>query len=360
MTLSRVPVKISMASIKLSGGHTGSVLSLSVQPQTNRLVSGGEDGTLCLWSDDGRLSAKFNKPGLECTSVLFSREKPNIVYAAFGEEVLILDTQRLTEPVFVFKSNQDEVNQVLLDPKEEYLAACDDGCEIKIYGLQDRKVFKSLKFQHTNICSTALFRPNRRWEIFSGGLDCRLVHWDFSKPKCLHQLNMQEIHATPGDESYMLNPPFIHHISASPEGTTFALALENGRIPILDGKGKHLQPRYALHAHGQGVSQVHFLSESSLISSGNDCCVTQWDLSRAELDGAELEGAAGDGTIPEGSSPEERRCVAITQACKVHSYQHSSKINWLAISGTADDSSGSAHRLFVADQTTDISVLNVT
>ncbi|KAK3740862.1 hypothetical protein RRG08_011324 [Elysia crispata] len=355
-----------MTSIKLSGGHTASVLTLSVQTKTNQLVSGGENGMLCLWSEDGRLVSKFSRPGVECTSVLFSKEKPNVIYAAFGEEILILDTLRLVEPVFVFKSNQDEVNQIVLDPKEEFLAACDDGCEIKVYGLQDRKVFKTLRYQHTNICSTALFRPNRKWEIFSGGLDCRFVHWDFSKPKCLRQLNMQESQATPGDESYMLNPPFIHHISSSPDGNTFALALENGKIPILDGKGKYLQPQYTLHAHGQGVSQVQFLSESSLVSAGNDCSVIQWDLSRAEFAQPGLFSGTNtrnttDFSISD-SNPEEEKCLAITRECKVHSYQHTSKINWLAVGRTKDNvtSDGNTHRLFVADQTTDISVLNVT
>ncbi|RUS71474.1 hypothetical protein EGW08_020760 [Elysia chlorotica] len=351
-----------MTTTKLSGGHTASVLTLCAQTKTNQLVSGGEDGTLCVWSDDGRLAAKFNKPGVECTSVLFSKEKPNLIYASFGEEILGLDSLRLTEPVFVFKSNQDEVNQIALDPKEEFLAACDDGCEIKIYGLLDRKVFKTLRYQHTNICSTTLFRPNRKWEIFSGGLDCRFVHWDFSKPKCLRQLNMQEIQTASGDESYMLNPPFIHHISSSPDGNSYALALENGKVPILDGKGKYLQPQYTLNAHGQGVSQVHFLSESTLISAGNDCVVTQWDLSKAECS---QHGLFDDhiSTDSSESNHKDEKCQAITQACKVHSYQHPSKINWLAVDRIEDNSStgnGNTCRLFVADQTTDISVLNVT
>lgn len=344
-----------MASLKLSGGHTEAVLTLSAQDMTDQLVSGGEDGSLCLWSGEGRLMAKFNKPGVECTSVLFSREKPNLIFAAFGEEVLIMDALRLSDPIFVFKSNQDEVNQLVLDSKEEYLAACDDGCEIKVFGLQDRKVFKTLRFQHTNICSTVLFRPNRKWELFSGGLDCRLVHWDFSKPKCLNQLNMQATQAVPGDESYMLNPPFIHHISASSDGSRFALALENGKIPILDGKGKYLQFQCTLLAHKQGVSQVYFSSDSSLISAGNDCCVTQWDLSLTK------DAKTGLDSVFEGGTPEENKDEAITEACKVHSYRHTKKINWLAISGTGSDAacSRNSQRIFVADQSSEISVLNL-
>ncbi|GFS24978.1 WD repeat-containing protein 53 [Elysia marginata] len=351
-----------MTSFKLSGGHTETILTLSAQNKTDQLASGGEDGVLCLWSADGRLAAKYNRPGVECTSVLFSKEKPNLIYAAFGQEVVMLDTLRMTDPIFVFKSNQDEVNQVVLDSKEEYLAACDDGCEIKVFGLQDRKVFKSLRYQHTNICSTALFRPNRKWELFSGGLDCRLVHWDFSKPKCLNQLNMQAIQATPGDESYMLNPPFIHHISASPDGSRFALALENGRIPILDGKGKHLQHQHTLHAHGQGVSQVLFFSDSSLISGGNDCFVSQWDLSQTKDAQSVLDDGmtSMDHTGQEGNSTEENNSEAFTRACKVHSYKHSSKINWLAMSGTEEGNHGSSPKIFVADQSTEISVLNLT
>ncbi|KAH9498531.1 WD repeat-containing protein 53 [Bulinus truncatus] len=340
-----------MSTTKLTGGHTSSVLCVDVQVQTGHIASGSEAGELCIWSHDGQVTGKLTRPDVECTSVLFSRENPNIVYAAFGEEILLLDLQRLQDPLFVFHSNQEEINQVSLDSKEQFLAACDDSGEIKVFGVQDRKVFKTLRLKHTNICSSAVFRPGRQWEIVSGGLDCRLVHWDFSKPKCLNQFNMQELHATPGDAPYMINPPFIHHLAISSAGNTLACALENGQIPIFNGSHKNIQPNFALLGHLQGVSQVHFLTDDILLSAGNDSCINQWDLTKAELYQPAAVYMNGNG---DGAHPEEDRNLAISEMCKVRTFSHSSKVNWMVPYRATTEK-----LLYLADQTPDITVLDL-
>lgn len=341
-----------MSEDKLSGGHTSTVLCVDVQQQSGQVISGSEGGELCLWSPNGQLVKKVNRPNCDCTSVVFSKETPHIFYASFGQEILIFDSNSLPEPIFTFQSNVDEVNQIVLDAKEQFLASCDDAGDIKVFGLQDRKVFKTLRFKHTNICSTVVFRSGRPWEVLSGGLDCRLVHWDFSKPKCLNQFNMQELYATLGDPLYMINPPFVHHVSDSPNGLTYACALENGRIPVLDASHKNLQPRYALFGHSQGVSQVQFINDSLLISSGNDACLALWDLTKAEQYNPENIQMNGDCT--EKGSPEEEKNMAITELCRVRSIQRSSKVNWIKPFGPEHDK-----RIYIADQSSDLSILNL-
>jgi len=336
-----------------SGGHSASVLCVDVHQASCQVVSGGEDGRLCLWAPEGQLLTSYTQDDSECTSAVFSHNNPHIVYAAFGEEVHMLDLNRSKDPVFVFKSNQDEVNQLVLDSKDKFLAAGDDSGEVKVYGLQDRKVFKSLRHKHTNICSTVSFRPGRPWELLSGGLDCRLVHWDFSKPKCLHQFNTQQLFATPGESPHMINPPFVHHIATSPSGAIVACALENGQLPILDASNKKMEPKYALFAHRLGVSQVQFANEDILISAGNDSTVVKWDLSKAELFDPGCHQASGD-LQNIASSAEEEKYISITSLCQLKTLQRSCKINWMAIYST-----DTALKLFIADQTTDISVITL-
>ncbi|KAK7090603.1 WD repeat-containing protein 53-like [Littorina saxatilis] len=336
-----------MAVSLLTGGHTSEVLCIDVDKSTGTIASGSEDGDLCLWSSAGELTHKYTRPDTDCTSVLFAKEKPNTLFAAFGTEVLTFDTTRPQEPTYVFNSNQDEVNQVVLDEKEQFLAACDDSGEIKVFGLSDRKVFKTLRFKHTNICSTVLFRSKRPWEILSGGMDCRLIHWDFSKPKCLNQFNMQELHSTSNDASaYMINPPFIHHLAKNADGSLTACALENGLIAVFDSTQKHLHEKFCLHAHQQGVSQLHFAADNTLVSGGNDSKIVVWDLNKAE----QYEAPAG--VVANGdSAPEDRRNEGITGLCKVNSLTHPQKVNWLAPFLHEDQ-----WRMVVADQTSDLTI----
>ncbi|KAK7486465.1 hypothetical protein BaRGS_00022266 [Batillaria attramentaria] len=336
-----------MSAVTLSGGHQASVLCVDVQPSTGQVASGSEEGDLCLWSSAGELINKYTRPETDCTSVLFSRLKPTTLYVAFGANVLIFDTDHPQEPKHSFQCNLDEVNQVQVDEKEEFIAACDDAGEIKILGISELKVYKTLRFKHTNICSTVLFRLGRPWEVISGGLDCRMVHWDFSKPKCLNQFNMQELHATSNDDTgYMVNPPFIHHLAMNKTRSLIACALENGLVAVFDSTAKNLKEKFCLHAHEQGVSQVHFSSENTLISGGNDCRIIVWDLSKAE------ENQANEGFCLNGdSSVEDRRNESITELCKAHTLVHPFKVNWLA----PFMREGRLH-VAIADQTSNITI----
>lgn len=313
------------------------------------LASGSEGGDLCLWSVTGELLCKYNRPDTDCTSVLFSKLNQGVLYGAFSNLVLIFEKNQLNEPVHTFNSNQEEINQLQFDDKEQFLAACDDSGEIKIFSLSEKKVFKTLCFTHTNICSTVLFRPERPWEIISGGFDCRLIHWKFSTGKSLNQFNMQELHSISNDVStYLLNPPFVHHLARNESGSIIACALENGMVAVFDGTHTNLKEMFCLHAHEQGVSQVQFHGANMLISGGNDSRIIVWDLSKAE----QYEDPGFMLMMNGESSREDRRNESITGLCKVKVIVHSMKVNWL-VPLVRDG------QLFVAvaDQTCNISII---
>ncbi|XP_041378915.1 WD repeat-containing protein 53-like [Gigantopelta aegis] len=310
----------------LTGGHTSSVLCVDLST-TNRVASGGENGELCLWSTSRDLLHTFVRDEKDCTSVLFSKKTPSTLYASFGDEILVFDTDGdMQIPVRSLCSNRDEINQIQLDDKEELLAACDDSGEIKVVNLVEWKVLKTLRHKHTNICSSVHFRPSHPWHLFSGGLDCKLIHWDFAKLKALNQLNMQELQSTPTDASgYMFNPPLIHHLDVSPNGKFLACALENGQIEVFDTSHRHIREVFSLFAHDQGASQVHFLDDSFLVSGGNDRHIVLWDLSKA----GDYEQHESDSVTNGHSSPLESRNSILSELCKVSSIPHSHKVNWL-------------------------------
>ncbi|ESP04891.1 hypothetical protein LOTGIDRAFT_156130 [Lottia gigantea] len=259
--------------VQLGNGHTASVLCLDVQRQTEQLASGGENGELCVWALESKsLLKKYVKADCECTSVCFSKTNLDILYAAFEREVFVFDINDFEEPILTYSFNSEEINQIALSNQEEYLAACDDSGDVKIINLPEKKMYKTLRNIHSNICATISFRPNRPQDLVSGGMDGKLVHWLYPNHKCLNEFNMRELLDTPEDASaYMVNPPFIHHVACSPTGTYIACALQNGQILVFNGSRKNLSQLFTLHAHTQGVSQVVFCDETHLISGGNDC-----------------------------------------------------------------------------------------
>ncbi|XP_021351299.1 WD repeat-containing protein 53-like [Mizuhopecten yessoensis] len=342
----------------LSGGHTSTVLCVDVKKDGSNIASGGEGGQICLWSTSGTLIHKYVNLNTDCGSICFSKEKENMLYSSFDDKICVFDLKNFSEPVETFNVNQDEVNQIVLDEKEKFLAACDDSGEIKILDIQEKRLYKTLRHKHTNICSSVCFRPRKPWEIITGGLDSKLIHWDFSRPKCLNQFNMQEMQNGNSDaEAYMVNPPFIHNLASSSDGHYLACALENGLVSLFDTSRKNIRELFSLHAHSQGTSQVHFVSDSCLVSGGNDCCVVLWDLEKSNDEEAALNvnDSNGAGPLTNGHThPQEQRNENVSSACKVLEIQHSSKVNWMK-----PFEKNGVRKLAVADQTSNITILSL-
>lgn len=323
-----------MESLGFQGEHTGSVLCVDVSEEV--IVSGGENGDLCLWNLEGKLLNKYKEEGTDCTSVLLSLVKKDVVYAAFNDVLKVFNRGDMSTPTDTFTYNSDEINQIAVDEKEKYLAASDDAGEIRVIDLTEKKLYKTLKNKHTNICSSVCFRPLKPWELFTGGLDSKVIHWDFSRHKCLNMFDMNELNnpfETP--DSYMVSPPFVHHLAASPNGKYLVAALENGLIAVFDSTRKHLRELFSLHTHTQGVSQVHFLSDDKFVSGGNDCCIALWDLSKSQ-DHPDLvlpaNAHAANGTsngISSAPDPLETKNQTMTDVCLITKIEHTGKINWM-------------------------------
>ena len=219
-----------------TGGHTESVLSLDVN-KDGVLASGGEDG-LRIWTTDGKPQTLVTQPSgesSEVTSVCFCCRNPERLYASVGSKLCLYDLRNLEAPVFEFECSEDEINQVAVHDKGKFVGVCDDSGDVKIFDVQAKKLFKILSRKHENICSTVQFRPNRPWEVVTGGMDYRLIYWEFSSGRSLLEANLQELVA--GDEvgSYFVNPPFVHSIHVSADGRNFAAGLgkNNAQLNIV-------------------------------------------------------------------------------------------------------------------------------
>ncbi|XP_056004330.1 WD repeat-containing protein 53-like [Ostrea edulis] len=323
-----------MESRGFQGEHSGSVLCVDVLEDV--VVSGGENGELCQWNIEGKLISKYTESESACTSVLISKVKKDVIYTSFDDKVKVFIRVDFTAPLDTFSYNSDEINQIAVDEKEKYLAASDDMGEIKVIDLSEKKLYKTLKNKHTNICASVCFRPQKPWELFTGGLDSKLIHWDFSRHKCLNMFDMDEMN-NPFEtaDSYMVSPPFVHHVASSPDGKYLVAALENGLIAVFDSARKHLRELFNLHTHTQGVSQVYFLTEDKFVSGGNDCCIALWDLSKSH-DHPELalptNSHVTNGTSNDDDSmpdPLETKTQTMTDTCLTNKIQHTGKINWM-------------------------------
>ncbi|KAI8023070.1 WD repeat-containing protein 53 [Camellia lanceoleosa] len=128
------------------------------------------------------------------------------------------------------------------------------------------------------ICGSVQFFPWRPWEVITGGLDSKLVMWDFSKghPKKLVDFGVPDTDNV-GSAGQCLNPAFVHAITI-PEvdmvdrlGKVCVVARGDGVVDVIDIESE-LAVIKAFSMFGEKGKYI--------ISGGNDKLVKAWDCSR--------------------------------------------------------------------------------
>ncbi|CAM9175197.1 unnamed protein product [Ectocarpus sp. 12 AP-2014] len=312
-------------------GHRGQVLCIAA-PEAKAaealVATGAEDSTVRLWDlRDGATartpagSGTTSSPrvamclcrcfgGEAVSSVVFGADGAHHLYCSAGGKVLEFDLRSsggsrallMTSPTEVFDDGEEEVNELAVHPKGDYLAAADDSGTVKVYTTRTRRVDKTLRNAHTNICHAVRFRPRTSWDIASGALDSTLVFWDFSTGRVRRKLNLSEGSCVPSASSasscsphQLFNPPFVHSVDFTADGCFLAAGLGDSGVVVVDAKNR--APVGRCDGHSSPVSQVHYPSfdPKLLVSAGNDQNLLLWDQRQFEHHSEDSKGNTGDG-----------------------------------------------------------------
>ncbi|KAH9623283.1 hypothetical protein KSS87_021067 [Heliosperma pusillum] len=291
-------------------GHTSTATCcISSRDRHGFLATAGEDGCVCLFDLRCQIVQQVMKLADDAiSSICFKQGNENIIYLSSGTEVRCFDVRMATpeKPLESYNYNQDEINQISCNLKSSFLAAADDSGDVKI-------------------CSSVQFVPWKPWEVITGGLDSKMIMWDFSKGRPFLIVDFGKIEHKNGNDGQFYNPPFIHSI-AVPEtdmlersGKICAVARGDGTVSIINieselavakSKGKmkslnstrgssstgnsggtenqnewkRLHLEYSHGGHSASASCVTFSSFGEkgklLISGGNDKSVKIWDWSQ--------------------------------------------------------------------------------
>lgn len=328
------------------------VFCLCAASESRGSVFTGHSSRVKLWSPDGELLHSFATPTQGDVTCIDTCSNHVTRFAVSVDSfAYYYDIRKLSQPLQTFAYNRDDINQLLIHRNGEFLAICDDSGDIQIVNIEDGRIFKTCRGPgggHENICSTVTFHPKRPWELISGGLDCRVIQWDFSRGRPCHKLNMQEIVGRGDSGAYLVNPPMVHSISCLDNEPLMVCGLGNGMVVVFDiSKKKHMTVLCSVDVHASAVGCVQYLAREEgrdpcIVSGGNDSKLVVSRLVEEDPKGA----------TPGGSSAAARQVKLVELSAKDHGY----KINWLT---TVPSPSSPSCDLAVADQTSNITTYSI-
>ncbi|KAL8228731.1 hypothetical protein R6Q57_013631 [Mikania cordata] len=199
-------------------GHTAIATScIASRDRPGLIASSDEDGCVC-WFDMRCKDLLFsmNVAQNPISSLCFKPGNEDIVYVSSETEVKVFDVHMLAswKPLESYNYNKEEINQITCNSKSSFLAAADDGGDIKIIDIRQKCLYKTLRAAHESICSSVQFLPWRPWEVITGGLDSKLIMWDFSKGRPFKVMDLGK--SDPDNSSnagQCFNPAFVHAIA---------------------------------------------------------------------------------------------------------------------------------------------------
>ncbi|KAJ0455980.1 putative transcription factor WD40-like family [Helianthus annuus] len=298
-------------------GHKAIATScIASRDRPGLIASAAEDGCVC-WFDmrckdllhtmdvaQNPISSFMLQTG----SAFLVKWNENTVYVSSENEVKVFDVHMLTswKPLESYSYNKEEINQITCNSKSSFLAAADDGGDIKVRSsIYARSVCnKTLRAAHESICSSVQFLPWRPWEVITGGLDSKLIMWDFSKGRPFKVMDLGQcfnpafVHAIAVPEADMLDKTDKICVVARGDGVVDVINIES-EFRAAKSKGSsnpkkrwstkdqnqrtRLRLDYSSGGHTAAVSCVAFsvFGEKGryIISGGNDKAVKVWNWS---------------------------------------------------------------------------------
>lgn len=305
---------------RLKGHKAAATCCVSSNPNPGIIASASEDGSICFFDlrckDDAVIATNVTNNEAAISSLCFKSGNENVVFAASCNRIFSFDVCMASstwKPLDAYNFNTDEINQISFSPNSYFLAAADDSGEVKIIDTRQNCLYKTLRAVHTSICSTVQFIPWKPWSAITGGLDCKLAMWDFSKGRAQKVVDYGTSQVNGEGSSNPIgqwfNPTFIHSVAvpdmdsqsklrkvcavAKGDAVVDVIELESKpltksnhgkKYPTTIEDGKKIQLDYTLGGHTAAVSCVSFSKFGEkgkyLISGGNDASVKIWDWAK--------------------------------------------------------------------------------
>ncbi|MEH1965752.1 nSTAND1 domain-containing NTPase [Nostoc sp.] len=282
-------------------GYKDTVTRVSFSHDSQRVVTGSEDGTLKIWSRDGRELSNFRVYDKKITSVSFSRDGQMVAAGSVDGRVLLRSWDG--KEIANFQGYEDEITSINFSPDGQKLISASKDKTFKLWNLQG-EVIKTFEGHKESITSVS-FSPDGQL-IVSGSEDNMVKLWTLNG-KAIKTLNQkspvtevtfspdgQTIASTAGESGYpklwRRNGSLIKTLSST---GSISFSIDSKRIAITNFSESNASVEiyqidtentgtsFELKGHGNNITSVSISPDFQMLVSGSeDRTVKLWSLEK--------------------------------------------------------------------------------
>jgi WD40 repeat protein/TPR repeat protein len=322
--------------------HSGPISALAFSPDSQRIVSAGEDKQMKLWNLKGQVVGKPITVDALISSVVFTQDGQTIV--AGGSDGSIREYNLSGDLLFKFAAGGNvPIKTLAISPDSHLIVATSDERTLRLWDLKGEPIGRPLE-GHTSLVTTAVFSPDGS-HIATGSTDKTIKIWN---------LGGQLLYELRGHQNA------IHSVAYSPDGKLIVSgageslnALEStkdytirvwdaGIIPVAEAHGDTGEEFYSVTFHpklalvGVGGNGTHLYS-AGFHQAGLSVGKTREMVSAVAFspDGKSFVNSENDGTIHISDLKGRNLCDPIkAHAGAISSLAFSSSGSMIASGGT--------------------------
>jgi serine/threonine protein kinase len=247
-------------------GHLGPVNSVDYSPDSELLVSGGDDQLVCVWKVSEKHMAQALRGHTDKVQSVAVSPDGKLIASGASDLTVRLWLAADGSEVRIFKGHLASVLTLAWHPRSTVLASGGQDNMVQVWRVSDSNLLRALR-GHTEAVRGIVWSPDGKF-LASASEDWTVRVWQVANGMRLHQLRG---HTAP-----------VNAVAWSPDGKTLATAGDDHTVRlwrVRDGQLLH-----TFRGYGEAVRSVAFSKNGQiLISAGADQMVRLWCMKTGKL-----------------------------------------------------------------------------
>jgi len=272
--------------VKYEKCHDGAICSVAFDTDNNWLVTGSYDGTVKIWSQEGRCLDVFEGLSDTVTGICYVGSTKNYWITGKHRKLVAYDPRIPTVVTDFLKETgrfeEFSMQKLYQPPATDVVVGVTTNRQLVIWHHNPAAVFRVINGHQDWIETMCVVQPNegepKNIDVFSAGCEGSIFRWQPNNKMNTDLFSCQEeLHGHEGTVNKLVYCREINSVISASEDTTIRLWSLDDATQV-EAEDLHSEELDVLVGHEGSVNDIVLVKDQVLVSVGHDLTIRFWDL----------------------------------------------------------------------------------